>query len=129
MDIGIDPQQLIQLIIAVIIIYCVINIVNGLSSDDSYDREDGISSKIKHLNIIFLKMPSCSHCIKMEALLLSENLLNHINVVDITKHKDAKYLIEKYNVRGFPTFISNTTGKTTAGYTENINNLINNLQH
>lgn len=126
---NIDPLQIMQLVVAVIVIYCVINIMNGMSLGDSYGGGDNnMLSKIKHLDIIFLKMPSCSHCIKMEALLLSENLLNHVNVMDITTNKHAQHLIKKHNVRGFPTFISNKTGKTTAGYTENIENLINNLQ-
>ena len=63
-------------------------------------------------------MPSCHNYIKMESLLLSENLLKHVNVVDITKHGGARNLIEQYKVRGFPTFISNKTGKVISGYTD-----------
>ena len=83
--------------------------------------------KIKDLNIIFLKMASCPYCIKMEAFLLSEDLLDDFKTIDV-KSQLGRDLANKYNCSGFPSFVSLKTNKKTSGYTTNIDQLIKDLE-
>ena len=111
------------LIIIVILLYiiCKFTYGNGTGGHSS------LINKLKDLDIMFLKMATCPYCIKMESLLLSKNLLNYMYIIDVQTN-DGKKIAQEHGCRGFPSFVSKKTGKKTSGFTEDIDQLLRDLE-
>ena len=111
------------LIITIILLYiiCKFTYSNAVSGNSS------LINKLKDLDIMFLKMTTCSYCIKMESFLLSKNLLNYMYIIDV-QTSDGKKIAQENGCTGFPSFISKKTGKKTSGFTEDIDQLLRDLE-
>lgn len=116
-----------SLIISLVVILLVLYIICNLNKQLSYGGNNTIH-KLKELDIMFLKMATCPYCIKMESLLLSKNLLSYMYVIDV-QTQDGRQLAQKHGCTGFPSFVSRKTGKKTSGYTEDIEQLLKDLEY
>lgn len=82
------------------------------------------AKQMRDLNIIFLKMEGCGHCTRLKELLDKNNLTNQVKIVD-SNSPQVDTLKNKYGeINGFPTLISETTGKKMVGGRSNIEDVL-----
>lgn len=113
------------IIITVILIICN---YNKSSNNNIRTSRSGPNLKddISNLQIIFLKMTKCVFCIRQEQFLKDQNLLESFKTIDI-ENDEGRNIAKQYSVTGFPTFISEKTGKKTSGFTTSVPQLIEKL--
>lgn len=82
---------------------------------------------LKDLRVIFVKMNGCIHCKRLQELLDNNNVNNLITIID-SESPEVNELRNKYGeFDGFPTLISETTGKKLIGNRPNIDAIIREL--
>lgn len=126
----INSNHFYGILIVIVIVMLLYSMYSSKSDSDSYPEtfsNSNIINKLKNLNIMFFKMASCPYCIKMESFLISNKLINFMHVIDIQTN-EGKKLAQQYQLTGFPSFVSKKTGKMVSGYTENIGELLHNLE-
>lgn len=131
---GVNNVYVILIVIVIVIVMLLKSMCLSSTSSESEDESyletfsnSNIINKLKTLDIMFFKMASCPYCIKMESFLISNNLINFVHVIDIQTN-DGKKLAQQNQLTGFPSFVSKKTGKKVSGYTENIDQLLRNLE-
>jgi glutaredoxin len=119
-----DIKNIIGILVVIVIL---LYIICKCMPETETSGESSRINKLKGLEVMFVKMSTCPYCIKMESLLLSKNLLHYMYVIDIQTN-DGKKIAQENQLSGFPSFVSKKTGKKTSGYTEDIDNLLRNLE-
>ena len=114
------------IIITVILIICNYNKSSNNNNKRANRSGPNLKDDISNLQIIFLKMTKCVFCIRQEQFLKDQNLLESFKIIDI-ENDEGRNIAKQYSVTGFPTFISEKTGKKTSGFTTSMPQLIENL--
>lgn len=103
--------------------------IGTVSNGMSGMSKGGYKNKLKELEVLFFIDPSSQHCKEMFDLFKSNDLLDVIGVVDITK-EDGREFAEKFGVleKGVPNYISMKLKTGTTGV-KTLDSLIDSLEH